>query len=368
MRRPLSSVIARHPVPPLASDLQPLTPLLRRLFSGQPLDTRESFPIGAVAPQTVDVSGHPLPASAMRALADAALSHGGVRALLLNRCRLSGAGVGPLLRLLTSSAVIERLEVKQNAFGPGEFAAIVAAAEHAPPLRALAFGKDAVGAEGGRAAAALLSESTTLTQFHLDEADLGPEGLLALAHTLEIHNRSLAHLSLRGATVDVEQARAFASALSNGCRLRSLSLRDSALDDGAASALAFGVGDSPTLQHLDVAGQRLGPVGIAALADAAGGHPQLRSLDLGHGRRCPAPSLNRRGARALADSVLEKDSSLEVLTVVAADDAVARILVDAVAAAQRPVRLFLGENVSMKTRRRARALGRGVALATANEP
>lgn len=360
MRRSLATVIERHPVPPLASDLQPMSPLLRRLFGGRPLQARERFAVGTVSAGTVDVSDHPLPPSAMRALADAVVAHGDVAALRLNRCQLGGAALAPLLRLMTTSTVLASVELKANAFSSRDIAALFSAAEHAPALRRLVFAKTPFGADGARAAAAFLAEDPPLTTLNLDEAALSPEGLLALAHALEVHNRRLEHLSLREACLTTEGARAFSSALSNGSSLGALSLRDGKTTDAAASALALGVGDSPSIVHLDVAGHQLGPIGVAALADAAGGHPQLRRLDLGDGRRYSAPPLCGRGAAALGEAVEEEGSALQELSVHCPNDAVALRLVEAVERAKRPFRVHFGSSISVKMRRRAKRLGEGV--------
>ncbi|MFF5973343.1 gala protein [Streptomyces sp. NPDC012769] len=303
---PVRCPAIEHPDLPLA-DPALLGPLLHRLADARPVADDETFPLGTLrADGRVDLCKQGLgPEGAARLLPAAAASPHAAH-LLLGTDALGDEGARSVAAVLTAAREtgvphgVHTLYLGCNRIGPDGVTALAEALADDTTLRALWLKRNPVHADGARTLAGLLRRNTTLRTLDLVNSGIGPEGVRVLLDALLERETPLERLFLGGNGLTAADAPLLA-ALLRDAGVRELYLSANHLGDEGTAVLAAAT-DPARPVRLGLGGNGIGPEGARALADALGG---IDTLDLGRAMSerslgSPGNTTGDDGARALA--------------------------------------------------------------------
>ncbi|WP_214106444.1 gala protein [Acrocarpospora catenulata] len=300
---PVRCPAIEHPdVPP--ADPAGLDPLLARLADPAPVETDETFPLGALRPDgRVDLCKQGLgPAGVLRLLPVAAASPH-ARHLLLGTNAIGNSGARALADVLTPGHRVHTLYLGCNRIDAAGAQALADRLAEDDTVRALWLKRNPTGDAGVAALAAMLRRNTALRTLDLVNTGLTAEGLTVLVTALMNRPYPLERLFLGGNGLSSDAAPLLA-ALIRDTGVRELYLPANHLGDEGAATLAAAV-DPARPVRLGLGGNGIGPYGARALAEALDG---IDSLDLGRppserGLGAPANITGDAGAEALATAL-----------------------------------------------------------------
>lgn len=275
-------------VPPVVPrPLADLAPLLDWLRAGRPAGERLDFTAGTALPDgRLDLCKQGLGARGAALIAEA-LADGPspVRHLLLGTDALGDDGAAAVAG---TDAPVETLYLGCNGITAGGACRIADQLRASPQVvTGLWLKRNPLGAEGGRAAAALIASARTLRTLDLVQTGLDPSGAAELADALLAaadSGRRIERLFVGGNPLGEPGARALAAVIAAGA-VDELYVSAARLGDAGALRIADALSRAPygRLTRLSVASNGIGPrgaAGLAAAATAAG----VTLLDLGRVR------------------------------------------------------------------------------------
>ena len=165
-----------------------------------------------------------------------------------------------------------------------------------PRIRSLCLSDKYIGAEGGKALAAVLKSNSTLTSLDLSRNSIGAAGAIAIAEALK-ENQTLTTLNLYYNCIKDEGGIALAEALKENTTLTTLNLNDNNIEDEGAKAIAEALKANQTLISLNLNGCRIEDEGARAIEEALKANQTLISLNLNGCR------IEDEGARAIEEGM-----------------------------------------------------------------
>ncbi|KAL0725243.1 hypothetical protein Bca4012_039842 [Brassica carinata] len=251
----------------------------------------------------LDLSDNALGEKGIRAFASLISSQHHLEELYLMNDGISEDAARAVRELLPSTGEIRVLHFHNNMTGDEGAVAIAEIVKQCPRLEDFRCSSTRIGSDGGVALAEALACCSRLKKLDLRDNMFGVEGGVALARTLSVLSE-LTEIYMSYLNLEDEGAEALSEALikSAPC-LQVLELAGNDITVKSTGKLAECIASKQSLSKLNLSENELKDEGTILIAKALDeGHDQLSEVDMS------TNMMRRAGARAMAQTVLEKQS------------------------------------------------------------
>ncbi|KAJ0255009.1 RAN GTPase-activating protein 1 [Hirschfeldia incana] len=251
----------------------------------------------------LDLSDNALGEKGIRAFASLIESQRDLEELYLMNDGISEDAAKAVREMLPSTARIKVLQFHNNMTGDEGAVAIAEIVKKCPSLEDFRCSSTRIGADGGVALAEAIECCRRLKKLDLRDNMFGVEGGIALAKSLSVLNE-LSEIYMSYLNLEDEGTEAISEALIKSApSLQVLELAGNDITVKSVGRLAACIASKQCLSKLNLSENELKDEGSILIAKAIEeGHDQLVEVDMS------TNMMRRAGARALAQTVLEKQS------------------------------------------------------------
>ncbi|KAJ0246383.1 RAN GTPase-activating protein 1 [Hirschfeldia incana] len=251
--------------------------------------------------RSLNLSDNALGEKGIRAFGSLIKSQHDLEELYLMNDGISEDAARAVRELLPSTGKIRVLQFHNNMTGDEGAVAIAEIVKQCPSLEDFRCSSTRIGSDGGVALAEALASCGRLKKLDLRDNMFGVEGGVALAKTLSVL-KELTEIYMSYLNLEDEGAEAISEALVKSApRLEVVELAGNDITVKSAGKLAEWIASKQSLAKVNLSENELKDEGTILIAKALEeGHDQLVEVDMS------TNMMRRAGARALAQSVLEK--------------------------------------------------------------